>query len=178
MNQSIQIIYEDYEVVPSGINKTVKVAVVPFGDRTTPYVSSESYADNFESMVYDIMQNGFVFVNNSLIPILNIKKYLFNEQTVGNQAPQREQRPQDTKGNWRKNDRKFKKRPMAIDPAFVKPIKPEEVLPVVAPAPTAEAIGPVEVPKFKMAVGITPPNSSGEKTDEFMTVGFPKPGAS
>ena len=94
MNQSIQIIYEDYEVVPSGINKTVKVATVPFGDRTTPYVQSESYADNFESIVYDIMQNGFVFVNNSLIPILNIKKYLFNEQVAGNPPPQREQREQ------------------------------------------------------------------------------------
>ena len=166
MNQSIQIIYEDFEVSGADINgritinKSLKVATIPFSERTTPYVNSESYADNVESMVYDIMQNGFFYVNgNSMIPILNVKKFLFNDQVKVNEPP-KQQTQQEAKRNWpRKFDRGNKKRQILVDTSQIKPVKPEEVLPEVAVTPKAEAIGPVEPPKFKMSVEIQPPVS-------------------
>ena len=152
---SIQIIYEDFEVAPNGIRNSLKVATVYFSEKTTPYTNSVSYADNFEYMIADIYQNGYVYIDDkNIIPVLNIKKFLDNNTAPHNEpinnVDQNSQQPQQQgqqrqQRHWRKNDRRNSKKQISatraanLIPSPAKPIKPEEILQ--APQPS-----PVEVP--------------------------------
>jgi hypothetical protein len=138
MNKSIQIIYEDFEIVTSGINRNLKSATIQFCEKTTEYIPSLNYADNFEAMVSDIIQNGYVYLNdNNVISVLNIKKFIgnnnvpfndsskpFNDSSKDKNAHNLQPVQKNQQRRWRKNERRNAKK--FVPQAFS--VKPEEIL--------------------------------------------------
>lgn len=114
--KSIKIIYEDFIEANGKVEKTLKTATIQFSEKTVEYKPTEGYVENFENMVYEILQNGFAYINETeVITILNIKKFVGNNDspasytTQNNQAAQTNQNqnrmPQGQK-KWRKHSRR------------------------------------------------------------------------
>lgn len=82
MNKSIKIMYEDFVECNGKIEKELKIAIIPFSENTVEYKNSDGYVENFENLVYEILQNGFVYINETeVITILNIKKFIGNNDS-------------------------------------------------------------------------------------------------
>lgn len=82
INKAIRIIYDSYEECNDGKNnitwrKVAKSAIVPFSAKTTVWSKSNSYVENMEAMIIDIMENGFVFVNDkTAISFFDIHQFM------------------------------------------------------------------------------------------------------
>ena len=141
--KSIKIIYEDYSDGANGaVEKKINSVIIPFGERTVEYNNSEGYVGNFENMVYEILQTGFVYINETeVITILSIKKFVGNnipesvqnvqgQNVQASQNNQNERMPKNQK-KWHKHNRRQRviesERPVAVAPQAVAPaseIKP------------------------------------------------------
>lgn len=78
MKQCIQIVYDFFEENKDGsIRKYPKICSIPFSSKTTEYINSLSYEENMEAMIFDILEDGFVFVSDKVaVPIFNIKEFI------------------------------------------------------------------------------------------------------
>jgi hypothetical protein len=103
--------------------------LVPFSKQTTEYNNSLSYMENMEGMIYDILERGFVFINETVaIPIFCIKA--FKAQAEDNKDNQNSQNSQKTIQKWKPHGKNMNRRirHQGQNNLSVIPVKPEEIL--------------------------------------------------
>ena len=111
---------------------------VPFSKNTTEYDNSLSYIENMEDMIYDILEKGFVFINEATaIPIFNIKAFKATDDQQngqGNQNVQKNNHPQKDGKKWKpithnkKMHRRMGHQGQGQGNSPIVPVKPEEIL--------------------------------------------------
>jgi hypothetical protein len=112
---------------------------VPFSKQTTEYNNSLSYMENMEGMIYDILERGFVFINETIaIPIFCIKAFKAkaednqdNQSNQSNQSNQKVIQNTDVKkwkpiNHGKKMNRRI--RHHGQNNLNVIPVKPEDIL--------------------------------------------------
>ena len=101
--KSIKIVYD---MINGHGDSVVDFAIIPFSKKTTEYAEGLSYKENMEAMIYDILESGFVFVNDTLaVPIFNIRQYMAYEET---QVQKQEQRVEKVEKTEEKQGKKWK----------------------------------------------------------------------
>ena len=146
MSKSVNITYEKF------VNGRPIVVTEPvlFSKKTTEYVESLSYLENMEAMIFDIFENGFIFIDDkTVITVFCIKSFAANDILVpeANEANgdkrDVQEKPQQNSNNSNKQsqlNKKWKhikhKRMNPVPQHIIEkktdipimPIKPEEVI--------------------------------------------------
>lgn len=75
MGNYLKLIYEDWEKKNGTFSPVLKESLVPFGEPNTIWLDESSYDDNFEFFVQDVFECGFLFLNEKVITIFQIKNF-------------------------------------------------------------------------------------------------------
>lgn len=108
----VKIIHDSYEECKDGKNnvtwrKVVKASLVQFSPKTTSWNNFNSYSENMEAMILDIMENGYIFVSDKVaVPFFDIHQF------VAHELPEQLEQPEQNKEKAKPIDSTKRYRPI------------------------------------------------------------------
>jgi hypothetical protein len=76
MTKYVKIIYENWVMERDGYKPAVTDALVPFCDKNTAWTDGLTYAENFDILVQDVFDCGFIYINDTkAVTVLQIKSF-------------------------------------------------------------------------------------------------------